>query len=180
MSNNRRNFKSNNESKQQSAEVIGISLSDAYDIVGGYKDADEKTLAVAIEMLEKDNSNSDIALQLVKLYKSGTSLKDAKLSDLSDENLEKGLENATELARTIKDVERETLSDTTVNHFITNTPIMDVLGAPASNEAEKEGLNLLNRIVEEETSQQVICGASDYKTAHKENCLKRFINLPFL
>lgn len=179
MSNNRRKFKSNIESKQATAEVIGISLVDAYDIVGGYKAADEKTLAVAIEMLEKDNANSEFALQLIKMYKSGTSLKDAKFDKVSDEDLEKGLEKATEFARTAKDTERKTLSDATVNKFIISTQINDIYGNRVSSVAEDEGINLLNRTVEEDTTREIILGKVNSKqeqeTAHKENFLKRLI-----
>lgn len=174
MSNNRSKFKSNTVSKQETAEVIGISLSDAYDIVGGYKEADEKTLAAAIRMLENDNSDSEFALQLIKMYKSGTSLKDAKFDKVSDENLEKGLEKATDFARTAKDTERETLSDSDINQFIINTQINDIYGNRVSSAAENEGINLLSRVAEQDTTQQIILGKDG---SHKDNFFKRLINL---
>lgn len=143
---------------KSSNEVISISLDDAYEIVGGYKAADEKTVAIAMEMLEKESLTSDFALQLLTLYKSKMSLKDIDFSNITDVQLEKGLDKAIEFSRSEEDYIRQIFSDKTNNDLIINTKLVDTNGDEASVQAADNGALLLARTATEEIKRKLITG----------------------
>ena len=143
---------------KSSNEVISISLDDAYEIIGGYKAADEKTVAIAMEMLEKESLTSDFALQLLTLYKSKMSLKDIDFNNISDVQLEKGLDKAIEFSRSEDDYIRQIFSDNTNNSLIINTKLIDTNGDEASVQAADNGALLLARTATEEIKRKLITG----------------------
>lgn len=146
---------------KSSNEVISISLDDAYEIIGGYKAADEKTVAIAMEMLEKESLTSDFALQLLTLYKSKMSLKDIDFNNISDVQLEKGLDKAIEFSRSEDDYIRQIFSDNTNNSLIINTKLIDTNGDEASVQAADNGALLLARTATEEIKRKLITGQLD-------------------
>ena len=116
-------------SKNKKLETV-LSLNSAYDIVGGYRDADSDTYKKALEIVKLDSP--EFAEILNKLRESGSSFKSASMSELKDfnERLEKNIDAALNIYSKsyIDDITNEVLEDKAVIEAFSNTPITDDQG----------------------------------------------------
>ena len=166
-----------NEKKENKKLGAYLSLNAAYDIVGGYRDADKETYEKAIEIIKNDSP--EFAETLLKLRESGTSLKSASMDDLKDfnERLEKNISSALEIYNKdfLEEVTNTVLEDEVVAKAFENTPFVSDTGAELEEEEREETERLVVYTSAIETIPDVI-ESTDDKDLSKETIVENVKN----
>ena len=153
----------------KSLETV-LSLNSAYDIVGGYRDADADTYKKALELVKLDSP--EFAEILSKLKESGSSFKAASVGELKDfsERLEKNIDTALEVYNKsyIEDITDEVLEDEAVIEAFNNTPITDDKGVELVDEERDNAERLVVHTSALEEIQNVVEATSDDELAKEK------------
>ena len=154
-----------------------ISLASAYDIVGGYRDADSETYYRALEIVKLDSP--EFAETLNKMKKSGSSFKDMTYDELKDfnERLEKNIDVALEVynKNTIEEITENILEDEEVVQAFENTPFVDNKGEELEGDERKEAERLVVHTAALEEVQNIV-EATDDEELSKETIVENVKN----
>ncbi len=154
-----------------------MSLASAYDIVGGYRDADSETYYKALELVKLDSP--EFAETLSKMRNSGSSLKAMSVDDVKDfsERLEQNVDKALEIYSKgyIEDITDEVLEDKAVVEAFSNTPFVDDNGIELVNDEREKAERLVVQTSALEEIQNVVEATSD-KELSKETIVENVKN----
>ncbi|MBQ2884787.1 MAG: hypothetical protein IJE43_13585 [Alphaproteobacteria bacterium] len=154
-----------------------ISLASAYDIVGGYRDADSETYYRALEIVKLDSP--EFAETMSKMKESGTSFKAMTINDVKDfsERLEKNIDVALEVYNkdTIEEITEIVINDEEVSEAFKNTPFVNDEGVELVEDERKEAERIVVHTATLEEVQNVV-EATDDDDLSKETIIENVKN----
>lgn len=160
----------NKKSKPKNKKLEeAISIKDAYDIVGGFKNVDSKTFENALKILEKHDP--EFAKALMQMRASGSSFSLMSVEELKRFTpvIEKNTEIACDILspKSLEQIENKVLEDKEVKTAFSNTPILDDKGVDLANEEKDEAHRAIVHAATLETIPEIVESTSEIENVQE-------------